>query len=98
MDFFNIGPFELILVLILGFLFFGPDKLPGMAAKAGKLYRDFRKATFDMSKTISEEISRETKLEKETKTISPPNSVEKINSAATQPTTNPPKSDEIPHD
>lgn len=98
MDFFNIGPFELILILLLAFLFFGPDKLPSMAAKAGKMYRDFRKATFDLSKTISEEISHETKTEKETKTISPPGTVEKIDSATTQPATHPPKSDETPHD
>ena len=98
MDFMGIGPFELILILILGFLFFGPEKLPGMAAKAGKLYRNFRKATLDLSKTISEDISTEVKPEKETKTLSEPESSEKISPTSIQ-TENPiSKPDEKLHD
>ena len=61
MDFMGIGPFELLLVLIIGFLLLGPDKLPQMAAKAGQLYRNFKKATFDLSKTITEDLSTEKK-------------------------------------
>jgi TatA/E family protein of Tat protein translocase len=61
MDFMGIGPLELLLVLIIGFLILGPDKLPGMAAKAGQLYRNFKKATFDLTKTISEDVSSEKK-------------------------------------
>jgi len=59
MNFLGIGPLEIAIILILAFLFFGPEKLPGMAAKAGKLYRNFRKATFDLSKTITDEVSTE---------------------------------------
>ena len=55
MDFMGIGPLELLLILLLGFLFLGPEKLPKVAAKAGQIYRTFRKATFDLSKTITEE-------------------------------------------
>lgn len=61
MDFMGLGPLEILLVLILGFIFLGPEKLPGMAAKAGEWYRKFRKATFDLSKSVSEEIAKETK-------------------------------------
>ncbi len=61
MDFMGIGPLEVLLVLIIGFLLLGPDKLPGMAAKAGQLYRNFKKATFDLTKTISEDVSSEKK-------------------------------------
>jgi TatA/E family protein of Tat protein translocase len=61
MSFLGMGPLEILLILILGFLFFGPEKLPQMAAKAGKLYRNFRKATFDLSKSISNEVSAEEK-------------------------------------
>ena len=59
------GPMEILLILILGFLFFGPEKLPQMAAKAGKLYRNFRKATFDLSKSITSEVDSEGKTIKE---------------------------------
>jgi len=73
-DFLGLGPLEILLVLILGFLFIGPDKLPGIAAKAGELYRKFRKATFDLTKSITEEVSAEAKsiskdISAETKSI-----------------------------
>ncbi len=56
MDFMGIGFLELLLILILGVIFIGPDKLPGMAAKAGQLFRSFKKATFDLSRSITEEL------------------------------------------
>ena len=61
MDFMGIGPLELLLALIIGFLLLGPDKLPEMASKAGQLYRNFKKATFDLSKTITEDLSADKK-------------------------------------
>jgi sec-independent protein translocase protein TatB len=65
MSFLGMGPLEILLILILGFLFFGPEKLPQMAAKAGKLYRSFRKATFDLSKSITSEVDSEGKTLKQ---------------------------------
>ena len=56
MDFMGIGFLELLLILILGVIFIGPDKLPEIAAKAGQLFRSFKKATFDLSKSITEEL------------------------------------------
>ena len=61
MDFLGIGALEVILILVLGFLFFGPEKLPGMAAKAGKWYRNFTRAANNFSKTLNEEIEDEKK-------------------------------------
>ena len=69
MDFMGIGPLELLLILLLGFLFLGPDRLPGMAAKAGRLYRNFKKATFDLSKTITEELPTKSSMDDIKKTI-----------------------------
>ena len=62
MDFMGIGPLEIILILVLGFLFFGPEKLPGMAAKAGKWYRNFTRAASSFSKALNEELQDEKKL------------------------------------
>ena len=59
------GPLEILLILVLGFLFFGPEQLPKMAAKAGRLYRNFRKASFDLSKSISNEIDYDEKTIRE---------------------------------
>jgi sec-independent protein translocase protein TatB len=61
MDFMGMGPFEILLVLIIGFLFLGPEKLPGMAAKVGELYRDLTKATSNLTKSLTEEVSAEAK-------------------------------------
>lgn len=65
MDFLGMGPLEILLILILGFLFFGPEKLPQMAAKAGQLYRKFRKASFDVTRTITEDLAEEKKTMEE---------------------------------
>lgn len=56
MDFMGIGFLELLLILVLSVIFIGPDKLPEIAAKAGQLFRSFKKATFDLSKSITEEL------------------------------------------
>jgi Sec-independent protein translocase protein TatA len=65
MDFLGIGPLEIILILILGLLFFGPEKLPGMAAKAARLYRNFRRSTYELTRDISEEINTEIRKEEQ---------------------------------
>ena len=61
MDFMGMGPFEILLALIIGFLFLGPEKLPAMAAKTGEWYRKLTKATSNLAKSLTEEISSETK-------------------------------------
>lgn len=85
MDFLGLGPLEILLVLILGFLFIGPDKLPGIAAKAGELYRKFRKATFDLTKSITEEVSAETKSIREEVSAATKSIIEEV-TADTKPT------------
>lgn len=65
MSFMGMGPLEILLILVLGFLFFGPEKLPQMASKAGRLYRKFKKATFDLGKSISNEVEYDEKTIRE---------------------------------
>ena len=45
----NIGPGELILILIIALVVLGPGKLPDVAASLGKSVREFRKAATDVS-------------------------------------------------
>jgi len=52
-DIFGIGPLELIVILIVALLVFGPDRLPTIGSKLGHAMRDMRRAT----RAISEEIS-----------------------------------------
>ncbi len=52
---FNIGTPELLLLLLLAFVVFGPKHLPTLARKAGKLVGEWRKLTRDLEKTIRDE-------------------------------------------
>ena len=54
MDFFGIGPMELMLILILALVVFGPGKLPEIGAKLGGALREMRKATREFSREIDE--------------------------------------------
>jgi len=45
----NIGPGELILILVIAIVFIGPGRLPDVGAALGKSIREFRKASTDMA-------------------------------------------------
>ena len=49
---FNIGPFELLLVLILALLVLGPGKLPEVGNALGKTIREFRRASSDIEDSM----------------------------------------------
>jgi sec-independent protein translocase protein TatA len=48
----NIGPFELILVLVIALLVFGPKRLPEVGRQIGRTIREFRSATSDLRAEI----------------------------------------------
>ena len=50
---FNIGPGELIIVLIIALVVLGPGKLPDVAQSLGKSLREFRRAATDLSDSTS---------------------------------------------
>lgn len=50
---FGIGVPELILILVVGLVVFGPGKLPEVARSLGKGIREFRKATNALSQAIN---------------------------------------------
>lgn len=43
----NIGPSELILILVIALLFFGPSKLPSLGKSLGEAIRGFKKGIND---------------------------------------------------
>lgn len=53
---FGIGGFELFLILLFGFLIFGPDKLPQLAKTIGMAVQKFRIAQDEMNKVVKTEI------------------------------------------
>lgn len=49
---FGIGGFELFLILLFGFLIFGPDKLPALAKTLGQAIAKFRDAQAEMTSQL----------------------------------------------
>jgi sec-independent protein translocase protein TatA len=52
---FGLGPAEVILVLVIALIVFGPGRLPEMGQALGKSIREFREATSG----ITDELTRE---------------------------------------
>ena len=57
MDLFGIGPLNLVLIFAVMLIVFGPERLPEMAARAGKLVRDLRAYASDMTGEFSGELA-----------------------------------------
>ena len=53
MDILGIGPLELVLILVIALLVFGPDKLPEIGAKLGKGVRDLRQLSREISQGVN---------------------------------------------
>jgi len=64
MEFFGMGSLEILLILIVGLIAFGPGRLPQLARNLAKGIAAFRKATMDLTAEVSKEFQD---LEKEEK-------------------------------
>ncbi len=49
---FGLGPTELIVILVIGLLVLGPERIPAVASSLGKAIRSFRRATRDLRDQI----------------------------------------------
>jgi TatA/E family protein of Tat protein translocase len=65
----NLGMPELILILALALLLFGPQKLPEIGKQVGKALGEFKRTSNDLKRTIEDEMDRATK---ETPSDEPP--------------------------
>lgn len=52
------GP-ELVLILVLALIVFGPRRLPEIGKSMGRLLSEFRKASNDFQRTIEDEVEAE---------------------------------------
>ena len=60
----GLGSTELLFILVIALIFFGPRKLPQLARSMGKGLAEFRKASDDFKRTWEREVALETaKLE-----------------------------------
>ncbi len=66
MGFFGIGTGELLLILIVALIIWGPGRLPEIARTLGKTVRALRKASSDFTSTITKEIDNTTELPSKT--------------------------------
>ena len=50
---FNIGPTELLVILLIALVVFGPKRLPEIGKTVGKSLREFRRATEDIKSELN---------------------------------------------
>jgi len=56
MSFFDMGLPEILLILIVALIIWGPGKLPEIAKNLGKTVRALRKTTSDLTATVTKEL------------------------------------------
>ena len=59
MDFFGIGPGELLLIIIIALIIFGPGRMVEVSRQLGRTVRAFGKASSELTAQISRELENE---------------------------------------
>ncbi len=59
MNFLNVGPMELLLILLVALIVFGPARLPEIGSKIGRAVGEFRRA----QEELTQELTRELRVE-----------------------------------
>ena len=61
MDFFGMGMGEILLILVIALLVWGPGKIPEIAHMLGKTMNNLKKMSFDLTTQIKKELEEENK-------------------------------------
>jgi TatA/E family protein of Tat protein translocase len=72
MNVFGMGPAEILLILVLALIVFGPGKLPEIMGQIGRAVRDFQKATSELSNEFQRTLQAEVAETKAAVEASPP--------------------------
>jgi len=64
----SIGMPEMLVILVIALIIFGPRKLPELGKSLGKSLAEFKRASNDLRSTLEEEI----RVEEQQKRVSPP--------------------------
>lgn len=54
----NLGMPELMMIMLLALLLFGPKKLPEIGKQVGKVLGEFKRASNDLKRSIEDEMSK----------------------------------------
>lgn len=88
MEIFGVGPAELVLILIVVLIIFGPEQLPEIAKKIGGATNELRRGLDDITSEMNENLQAFQDLSDATKLIPP----------ETKPAPPPPNSEDKPDD
>lgn len=64
MGFLDMGAMEIILILAIAMIIWGPGKIPEIARTLGKTVRALKKATQDLTTTVTRELDAEEERER----------------------------------
>ena len=70
----SLGMPELVIILVIALIVFGPRKLPELGRSLGKSIGEFRKASNELKSTLDEEIRMEEQKEQRAKMAAEQNS------------------------
>jgi sec-independent protein translocase protein TatA len=57
MDFFGIGFGEILFIIVIALIIFGPGRIPEIARTIGRMSRSLRKTTSDFTASLTKEIN-----------------------------------------
>jgi TatA/E family protein of Tat protein translocase len=63
----SIGMPELIIILVIALIIFGPRKLPELGKSLGRSLNEFKRASADLQNTLEQEIKLEEQKEQQVK-------------------------------
>jgi TatA/E family protein of Tat protein translocase len=63
----SIGMPELIIILVIALIIFGPRKLPELGKSLGRSLNEFKRASTDLQNTLEQEIRLEEEKERQAK-------------------------------
>jgi TatA/E family protein of Tat protein translocase len=89
----SIGMPELIIILVIALIIFGPRKLPELGKSLGRSLNEFKKASTDLQNTLEQEIKIEEQKERDRETEKK-FAVDEDKFKSPEPPTPPPASDE----